>query len=249
MGWGVTIMKKSVNTRKIRTLYKYLLSYTIILLIPLIFFTFLINTSILNSLKDQTLDAVKNNLIRIREQTEQKFNEMERIALSISDNLHLCPYVLKKNYYKAYEGISELKSYLYGNDFIYDIMLYIRGDDRIYAASQSSDMQLMFENIYKFENWGFEELFHDINTFKTPVLRPSETLSVCDIGKRRVITYIYPIKPYDPYAVVIFLIDTGKMQELLGGIIKKTDENIMILDGQKNIIVSLDNEEILMDVK
>jgi hypothetical protein len=91
-----------IKPGKSRTLYKYLLSYAITLLIPLVLFTYLVNTSFLHTLENQTLDAVRENLEKIKEQTERKFKEMEEIALNISENQRLSPYLIKENYYKTF---------------------------------------------------------------------------------------------------------------------------------------------------
>ena len=116
-----------IGFNKSRLLYKYLISFSIVLLIPLIFFIYMINNRILPTLRNQVINANRENLKKAREQIERKFGEMEKIALSISDNPRLLPYMIRQNFYKAYEGILELKSYKNANDLIYDVLYYIRG--------------------------------------------------------------------------------------------------------------------------
>ncbi len=233
-----------IKSRKSKTLYRYLLTYAVTLLIPLAFFTHLINTSIMRALEEQTLDAVKGNLERIREQTEQKFKEMERIAISISENQSLYPYQIKKNYFRTFMGISELRSYKFGNDYIHDILYYIRGEDRIYAASQCADMAFLFKNIYYFESWSIDEIRNDLNTINAPAIIPVKKMNEKYVGMQEVIAYFYPIKPYEPYASVVFMINNKKMKELLRSTLHEYDENVLILDAQGRVITSLKDDKL-----
>lgn len=230
-------------------LYKYLFSYAAVLLIPLIVFIYVINTNILSEFQEQVLKANKDNLERVREQTEQKFLEMERIAMSISDNQRLSPFMVKQNYYKAYQGMVELRNYKYANDFIYDVLFYIRGDDRIYSASHSTNIKFMTEFLYPFENWGYEQFYMDINNIERPFVRPSERIKVQQANLIETVVYIYPIRPYQPYASVIFLIDNQKIREMLGSILKEYNENVFILNKENNIISSLKREDTITEQK
>lgn len=226
---------------KSKTLYKYLLTYTITLLIPLVLFIYLINTSILSSLENQALEAVKGNLRKVREQTEQKFSEMERIAVSISVNTKLSSFFVKGNYYKVYEIINELKSYKFGNFFIYDILYYVKGHDIVYAASQSSDVFLLFNEIYHFENWDYNQIINDLNKIEAPLIRPAEKLVSQYYYGQEVIAYIYPVRPFDSNAVVIFLIDNEKMKEMQKSIFTDYDENVLIINNEGKEITSLES--------
>jgi|AGTN01.3.fsa_nt_gi hypothetical protein len=99
---------------------------------------------------------------------------------------------------------------MFGNDFIYDILYYIRRDDRIYAASQSADVRFLFDHIYRFENWRGDQLYQGINSIVSPAVRPVEKLSGPYCDGQEVITYLYPVKPFEPYATIVFLLTTAK---------------------------------------
>lgn len=236
-----------IGFNKSRMLYKYLISFSIVLLIPLVFFIYMINNRILPTLRNQVINANRENLQKAREQIERKFGEMEKIALNISVNPRLLPYMIRQNYYKAYEGIVELMSYKNANDFIYDVLYYIRGDERIYGAYQSWELKLMMEKIYPFEKWTYDQLYEDINSLGVPAIRPLEKCIDPTVGSFEVIPYIYPVRPYEPYASVIFLIDNEKLKDMLDSILQEYNENIYVLDKNNRVVTSLKREDTLED--
>ncbi len=236
-----------VQLGKLRTLYKYLISYTIILLLPLLVFTYIINTSILSSFQEQILKVNTENLSRVMDQTNQIFSEMKRIALSISENPRLTPYIIKTNNYRASEGINELKSYKYANDYLYDILYYIRQDERIYGSYQSGNVQMMLSSIYRFDKWNYEQFYHDINTIELPYVRPAEKVSSGYTTMNNIMPYIYPINSYSPYATVVFFIDNQRMKKMMGSILEEYIENLYIFDQDGVTLTSLKGNDTLTD--
>jgi len=234
---------------RLKILYTYLVTYAVILIMPLISFIYIINNNILTELQDQVVNANKNNLHRVREQTEQLFTEMEKIALSIIDNKRLLPFTIKENYYKTYEGIVELKNYKYANEFIFEIFYYIRGYDKIYGSSQSSDLYFLFNNIYTFEKWNSKDIYKDLNSIEKPFVRPVEKFkSQTTDDFREVVTYIYPIKPYATYATVIILIDNDKLVELFGNILKEYNENVIIVNNNYHVLTTMKKNNEAFDI-
>lgn len=82
-----------------------------------------------------------------------------------------------------------------------------------------------------------------------PIVRPAEKLTIAHDEMNEVLTYIYPIKPYQPYATVIFLLDNKKIKSLLGNILKEYIQNMYIIDENNNIITSLKPENTLSQVE
>jgi two-component system response regulator YesN len=228
---------------KSKVLYKYLLSFIFVLIIPLFLFIYVINNSVLPAMRGQIISVNQKNLEMIQLQIEQKLDEMEKIALSIMENSRLSPYMIQQNFFKKYEGINELRRYKFANDFIYDILFYVRGDVSIYSAYQSWDLKSMIGIIYPFEKWKYEEVYNDINSLERPVIRPAEKISSEFIRDLEVVSYIYPIKPYEPYATIVFLINNEKLKELLSSNLGNFNENIYILDGNNQLITSSKRED------
>lgn len=145
--------------RKSVIFYKYILSYIVVLLFPLLILTYFINNNILSVFQEQINTSNIDNLMKAREQIEQKFKDMEKIAVSISTNPSLSPYMINKNYYRNAEGISNLRNYAYASDLFHDILYYVKGNDKVFTTYHASDLKMLLENIYPFEKWSYEQFY------------------------------------------------------------------------------------------
>jgi len=231
-----------IISHKSRTLYKYILTYAITLIIPLITFLYHINYNVIPLFEQQAIEAVRRNLLNGKERTEEKFKEMHRISVSIEKNLMLLPPNINQNYYKKYMAVEELKKYRSGDEFYYDIAYYIRGDDIIYTSSYPFSIEAFINSVYKFSNWNYDDFYYDINTIESPVLRPVDrTIGEFSV-KEELIVYMFPLRRHNPYATVIFLIKNSKMKELHEGIFEEYNENVYMLNSEGKLITSLNNK-------
>ncbi len=228
----------ALKSHKSKTLYKYILTYTVTLIIPLMAFLYHINVNVITLIEQQTMDTVKGNLLRGKERTEEKFTDMQKITISIMENLQLLPHAINENYYKRQTGVKELGKYRSGNGFYYDIAYYIRGDDTVYTSYQYSSIDVFINSVYNFENWNYEDFYIDINSIKAPVLRRVDKAAGL-FSTKDLIVYMCPVRKHNPYATVIFLIDNSSMKELHKGILEEQSENVYMIDSEGQLITSV----------
>lgn len=233
-------MKRS--SIKFNLLSKYLISYSVILIIPLIIMLYIINNVVFVLLQNEIINGNTKNLIKAEDQLEKYFSDMQRISASVSSNYRLAPYNVNSSIYSSKEAISDLRIYQQSNKFISEIIYYIHGNNTILTSTQRCDLDLFIKQLYPFSK-GDPQLFQD--TMKSISI---PTVNSINLNSRDFLQYTYPIKPYDPYATIIFLINKSEIAKLFSSIFSEFDENILLIDENNNIIFSLqDPSKIQMD--
>jgi two-component system response regulator YesN len=233
-----------IKSHRLKTLYKYILTYAVTLIIPLIAFLYHINKNVIPLFEQQAIDTVRENLLKGEERTEQKFKQMNKIVVSIGDNLALSPYTIRENHYKMHSAMEELRKYRSADDFYYDIAYYIKGNDYIYSSFHFTDVRTFINSFYNFENWDYDEFYNNINTIDSPVLRPADRTRGLFFTKEELIVYMLSVRQYGPHAVVIFLIQNSKMKELHEGILEEYNENVYMLNSEGELVTSLNENSV-----
>ena len=234
--------------------YKYFASNFLILVMPVIFIFLLIFNYFGNILKNDTIRNNQNMLTQVMEIIDSQLQEMTEISAKISSDTYLSSYYLTRNSYGAMNGITELNKYMSSNDFIYNIIYYIRGSDSLYSPFGTYTMYTYTNIINKYENWNTENISNVLNNIKTPIVRPLEEVTYIRFSqtdKKRFVTYIVPIPVYNanPFGTLLFQIKEESLKGLIKNILKEYNGNTVILDDQSNVIISLKDEAYLKSPK
>jgi two-component system response regulator YesN len=193
----------------------FLLSYIVILLIPLLIFGFFVYNHFVFTLQQEIERSNQNMLVHIKDNLDKTMKQMKEIAIQISSNPELTPYALNNNPYQAMRAKSML-NYTVIQDYIREVLLYVRGGEFLYSAFSTYELNRFHKDIYPYKNWTFTQMRTDFNNLTQPILRPAEELA----GKpsaSRLLTYMVPIpvNSVAPYGTVIFLIDEQSIQSML----------------------------------
>lgn len=224
------------NSRKSRLFFKYLVSYMLILCIPLVFTSIFIFGYFSKILEKEITDGNLAMLTHINNVVDNQIWEFNKISNRIFSDLKLKPYTLNKNTTAKIEAINELNNYRTGNDFIYNLALYVKNTDFIISASGTYDASNYINVVYNYDQWEYDDFIKDVNNLSKPYFRYSEdvVLSGADCTER-FITYMVP----SDQCTAIFMVNESKFKSLMS--IKNASgyENTVIVDDYANIIVSV----------
>lgn len=239
---------------KMSLFYKYFASNFLILVMPVIFIFLLIFNYFGSILKNDTIRNNQNMLTQVMEIIDTQLQKMIEISAKVSSEAYLSSYYLTKNSYGAMNGITELSKYMSANDFIYNMIYYIRGSDSLYSPYGTYTMHTYTSIINKYENWDTEDIINVLNNVKTPFFRPSEEVTYIQYSqtdKNKFVTYIVPIPLYNtqPFGTLLFQIKEEALKGLIKNILKEYDGNTVILDNKYNVIISLKDEAYLKSPK
>lgn len=220
---------------------KYLFSYVILLLIPLLLLGYYMYDQFGKSLIQEVSLNHLHNLSQIKYDVENKIEEMNNIALQISLTPELTPFALTNNFLNVYRS-KTLLNYKMANSYIHEVLLYIRGGDFLYSSMSTYRLSMFINTINRFEQWREQQFIEDLNALSAPVIRPAEPIVTNGEAGSRKITYLVPI-PFNkssPYGVVMFLVDEADFQSLMRGTANSRGGFIAIFDGNRRIVTSSD---------
>lgn len=243
----MTSYKKNVKRYSLR-FYKYFLSYVFILVLVLSILGIVVYRNFILTMQDEVKKSNLFSVMQVRNVMDMRLKEMERIALNISFNNNLKYYNIRGNNYESLEAVRELKKYKSSNEFIYDIALYYNHDenDRIYTTTTSARLDMFFNYIYKYENWGKNDFLDIIDSLNMPTMYKISPIILNNSQKDELATYIYPlaVETVKPYTVVVFFIDKDVIVDILKNALGEHSGYVYIIDRQQNLLFDYANGEI-----
>lgn len=215
---------------KSKLLLKYTISYVLIFLIPLTVVTLLVYESAVKSLRIEIEQSNVNQLNQVKTTIDERMAELLDIASKISYDQKLTPYMVHHSLYSA-DAIRTLSQYKANSSILEDLFLYYHNDSVIYAPAGMTNINVVFERMYKYERWTKEQMLRDLNELKQPVMRPAELVNVYSHSDP-MLTYLVPIKPNDqyPYGIVVYLMKESKLTGVMDSILSDFSGGSFIFD-------------------
>lgn len=223
--------------------FKYLVSYIIILFIPIFAMTIFVNYQFMGVLQEQLISENSNTLRRVMYVIDSYIKQIQTVKTHIQVNRSLYPYYELKDPTLAMDAQRELGKYLASNNFIKEIVVYFRNDRFLYSSTSSYTVPLFINKAYQYSSWSEENFRKDINTLKFPTVRPSEQVTQFNNQPVRLVTFIYPVASvgFEPTTTVLFLVEEKFFTEIMKNNFESHDVRTMIFDQQDQIITASEN--------
>jgi two-component system, response regulator YesN len=229
------------KARAYRVFVSYLVTYLLILLLPITVMTFLVYNVFVNKLQDETILGNINTLDKVRYAMDEQLKRVEETTyqLLIEDN-RLSQYrVSDEHGYKAWGIIGEIKKYQKINPFIHEIWLYYQGEQSVYTNSSVYSLSMLAGDVYQFTDWTKDQMLKDLSSLSKQLIKPpAQDLR----GQDRYLRIIVPVLPNEnkPYATVVYLIKERSIQQLLANY-SSTGGSTWVLDRDNREITGLGN--------
>lgn len=222
---------------KLPLFYQYLLSYIIVLLIPLSIVGATVYAHFVDLLKHQVTTSNRQMLIQMRDVSDAQMKAITKISVKVSSLPDLSPYRLE-NFHNAYRAKNLLG--LEGNEFIENMLLYMRGGKYLFSASTSYTVSLFYHSMFQYQNWTYDDFHETLNQLERPLLRTAEVVKLSESRQGKYITYLTPIPVNSiPYGTAVFLINENSFRDMLSTIMKYKDGNAFILNERGEVITAL----------
>jgi two-component system response regulator YesN len=232
--------------------YKYFFSYVLVVVVLLLLISFFIYGSFIKILQEEVEASNVTALNQILYAVDLRLEELSNIALQISDNPKLTPFMAANGGFDSYAAIEELRKYRVSNAFIDNIVVYYgsKYEDRMYSADTSYSTKQFFEHFYKYDAWSLELFLQTFKTISEPLMRPVEHVRINEISSARLATYIYPLPVNaDPYGVVLFQINEKSLRYIVQDVLKNYSGYSYILDEKSHPIFSLSSGDMGLDAQ
>lgn len=222
---------------------RFVVSYVVILLIPVIILGFVMKNRISAALYKSNIITAETTSESIAAMYEKMLNSMVRTASGLSGNNSFLPYNIKAGYDSVKIINSQLNQLVLLNPEFYDIIYYVRGSDRIITKNQAISLELFPNGVVKYPDAvqrRFDEL---LNGAEMLSIIPSCEVYVPTNVKREMLTFILPLGNINyNFATMGFIVDADELRSSINANIGPMVENIYLADIDDNIIMSLDTE-------
>lgn len=221
---------------KSKLLLKYTLSYIAIFLIPLVIMTVFIYLNAAKTLRTEIEQTNINQLTQAKTVIDERMKELQDMASRITYDEQLTRYLVHHPYYSR-EAIGALAKYKATSSIIDQIFLFFRGDQVIYSAQGLEGLDV-FTKRYIFDNWDRTDLIRDLNTVRTPTMRPAEQVDQGTQTKQSMLAYLVPITPNNPNAhgTVMYLIHESSLTGLIDSILGNYHGTTYIFDNNGQVL-------------
>ncbi|WP_045517137.1 helix-turn-helix domain-containing protein [Neobacillus niacini] len=228
---------------KITIFRKFLFSYLLILIIPLLASLIIYQVSI-HKIKEYASENSKSLLNQTKDIIDQNNDEIERFVYQMSLNPEINQLMNRtlstemNIAYDIYKVQNSIKPYLYTNKLFRNFYIYFNGSDTIVSPESSYVRTKDYYSNYVYEGLSYDEWKKDINqTYRTRYYLPSTKVK---IGGRTepIITYVQsiPFNSKNPKANIVVMINETEITTLLNRISSQYDGSTFILDDKGNVI-------------
>jgi len=226
-----------------RFFIKYLLSYVILLLLPITVITLMVYSFFVNQLQEEVISGNLNTLDKVRAAMDEQLQRVEDTTrqLLVEDN-SLYPYRISDQWgYKTWGITRELARYQRMSPFIHEIWVYFAKEPTVFTSKGVYSIPMLANQIYRFEDWPEADLAQDLHESKNSVLL---TPGYDAKSGERFVRWIKPMYPNQkqPYGTIVYLINEKSIQQLMSTY-ETTKGSVWIYDQNDHLVASVADGE------
>lgn len=227
--------------KKHRTFFKFLISYLLILIVPIIVFNGIYSNFLVKTLKNEVTKNNVSALVMSKSLMDKEIQQVHGISYKILYmNKNIFNYYnQQKNRVSDKEISNELKYSIISNLAIEEIALYTKGNPTVYTSSGNYSVDSFFNYIYPFENYTSQDFIKDTNTINKIHIIPELSIG----SSQKYIAAIYPAPTFTqkPDTFLIYFIKENYLMDYMDFSSNINNNYSFIVDlDSKNIISSLD---------
>jgi len=234
----------SWNYFRSKLLLQYIWSYILIFLIPLVVLTIFIYQNAVNNLRSEIEQSNVNQLNQVKLNIDSRMTELRDIASRIAYDEQLTPYMIRHPYYSR-DAISALGKYKANSSILEELFLFYRNSHAIYSSKGMTNVDVLFDQYYLFEDWSKKDIIKELETELYPVVRPAESVNLSMNITKSMLAYMIPITPNSssPHGTVLFLMEESKLTGLMDTILNGFKGNTYIFDEKGRVLTQNNHGE------
>lgn len=232
-----------LNYFKSRLFLKYMASYLLVLLIPLIFLTLLIYNNAAGNLRAEIEQSHLNQLMQAETIVDSHMKQLNDISSHAAYDERLARYRVQDPYY-IIEATDALQLYKATSPIIGEMFLYYHGDSKIYSTDGMNSLEV-FTGTYKFQNWSAGAIIEDLNTLRYATMRPADLFNRRPGFNQSMLAYLVPITPNSPtpHGTLMYLVRESELTGLIDSILGNYQGSSYIVNADGQVLASNSNRE------
>ncbi|MFS0726509.1 cache domain-containing protein [Paenibacillus sp. 1P07SE] len=219
-----------LNYFKSKLFMRYMSSYLLVLLIPLICLTLLIYHNAVNNLRSEIEQSHLNQLLQAETIVNNHMKQLGDISSYAAYDERLARYRIDDPYY-VLEANEALKLYKATSPIIEEMFLYYRGDSKIFSSEGMNTLEV-FSGTFNFRNWSAASIARDLNELQYATMRPADLFNRRPGFNQSMLTYLVPITPNSPtpHGTLMYVIRESELTGLIDSILGSYQGSSYIVD-------------------
>ncbi|MDO3411729.1 helix-turn-helix domain-containing protein [Saccharibacillus sp. CPCC 101409] len=228
---------------KSRLFLKYISSYMLILLIPLICLTFVLYHNTAANLRSQIEQSHLNQLTQAETIVDSNMKQLNDIASRAAYDFRLSRYRVHDPYYSL-EAINALGDYKATSPIIGEMFLYFHDDKQIYSSAGMYDLDVFSEK-YQFRSWDGAAALRDLNETRFATMRPADLVGRTPGFEQSMLVYLVPVVPNspNPHGTLMYFVQESSLTGLIDSILGGYQGSSYIFDNEGRVLAVKNNQE------
>lgn len=221
---------------------RYVLSFALIMALPLIALAALFHNSQINDLQNSVEELHKYRIDQVRLSFDSRFSDLYSIGEAVAGEYKLRPDYILTRRSNEMEAVALLDAYNRRNTLTSDAFLYLIKNDRFYATDGVMTAQAMTGYEYKLREDEAALLMEWVRRADGPLMH---TVSVEGALKRQdfarntlMVKYPLRLSGGKPYGMLLFVITPDELLRLLSEALGGMDASLAVYDADGRTIVS-----------
>ena len=234
----MTLVKKT----RFNLLAKFLISYVLVLLLPVSIILFYYYPYAMDIVKQKQMEWN----VHITDQVMNAMDIFTRYAYNLPSELvqnrEMMLYMASEEDYQRVVIAEEMRKYNATDAFIDNIFLYVKSTGYLFSKTGNAYTTRDFESPgvgYYYEDW--PKMFKELNSLSVPIVRPVENVIVPGNNRMRMLTFLLPLPlggNSSPGSVLI-MVKEETIIRMMKSVSETYNGDFFILDHQGNRLVSL----------
>jgi len=222
--------------------FRYLISYVLILLIPLTILTYFYSSRFMKKFYHEIYETVDLELMQLSTQLENQFVSMQNISSQLTMTGTIQKALSAKTPLALEPVITTLSQFRMANSFIDEIALVMENQDYIVTSFTTCEKDHYFNRFLQIPGQNAEELEELFLRGTSLSCLPSQEIQNPQIGTGEIPVLIFSMPIFTDYqkceGSILFLVQDVSVQNLLNQKLQSYQAQIYILDNNKNIITT-----------
>lgn len=199
--------------QKNKLFFKYLISYILVLMIPMLILTSFINRTLMQRMSHYFVEENNQSLNQFAAGMDNTISGVEAVRDSLLSQKGLDIPLGLSDVQASMAVIQMLKNYTVSNSAISDIAFYIPGDSYVYTSHGSYQLDNFFSDRFYYGNWSREDFEKQLPTMQAATVRPAEKIRIGG-QEKEALTVIWPVTYRTQRLLFLFLIDVRKLHPM-----------------------------------
>lgn len=229
--------------RNIGLLHKFIVSYALIVVLPLLIILSFFYPFTMNIMKEKSTDWNEHSTEQLKNSMDIFTKYVYNLPSEILHNREIKPYMVNENPLQHIIIMNEMKKYNVIDAFIENALLYLKEADYFFSNKGSAYTLQDFDTRgvgYYYSNWSVDEMYDELQNLTSPIVRPVESVIVPGGHSVNLLSFVLPLPlggSNSPGSLLI-LVKEHTILELMNASREDSNGIFIITDEHKRCLVS-----------